>query len=61
MPETEQIPEGVALRLLEFIAHNESKALVAGRMGEKTDRAWILATYRECLAAVQGRGDADQG
>jgi hypothetical protein len=51
-------PKAVALRLLEFIAVAEKKAL--GMPESTADKAWILNTYGECLRVVQGKGVRSQ-
>jgi len=43
----------VALALLRMIAEAEGKLTEKGAWKD-TDRAWILDTYTECLAAVDG-------
>lgn len=43
-------PQAVAYALLEVIAAKEGKRLDDPTMG--ADRAWVLKTYEECLAAV---------
>jgi hypothetical protein len=50
-------PEIVALALLERIARAEGRHFDAKpEAGTKTaERSWILDTYIECLAVVQGR------
>lgn len=56
-------PEIVALALLERIARAEGKHFdVRPDAGTTTaDRLWILDTYSQCLAAVQGVGMASKG
>lgn len=53
-------PEGVALKLLEFIATAEGKALIGQPAGTTTrpDRKWILDCYAECHLAVAGKRPA---
>jgi hypothetical protein len=52
----ENSPEYVAFRLMEKIAASEGRIFSDRPNGthQSADRAWILATYRECLSAVMG-------
>lgn len=52
----ENSPEYVAFRLLEKIASSEGRVFHDRPTGTQqlADRAWILATYQECLVAVMG-------
>lgn len=48
-------PEAIALKLLKEVAAAEDKELTIGGVANtKPDRAWILDTYHECLAAAKG-------
>lgn len=55
MAEASQTPYAVALELTRSIASSEGKVL--GSTGQyQADRAYVLALYRECLAAVASKG-----
>ncbi len=58
----EGTPEMVAYKLLKTIASNEMKMLESSRAGPaNADREWLLSTYAECLAVVQGKARAPSG
>lgn len=52
----ENSPEHVAFKLMEKIASSEARVFHDRPNGTQqlADRAWILATYQECLVAVLG-------
>lgn len=71
MPDTsvvhigENSPEQVAYKLLEAIAKVEMISLSGSKDPapgwKKADRKWILDTYKECLATVKNKGQANFG
>jgi uncharacterized membrane protein YukC len=50
--------QAVALALLNMIATAEGKLDDDGEL-EGTDRAWVLDTYAECLAAASGEREVE--